>query len=261
MDQREFTKCQYETNANLRTRSQLHARYSTNPLGWVNWMWPLLGLEPGMRVLEVGCGDGALWRGRMDVLPAGCFLVLSDLSAGMVRSAAQVLSGSSAGWAIADAEHLPFEGAYFDFVIANHMLYHVSDRAATLGEIARVLRPGGRLCASTVGTGHMREMHGWLQQACGGTITPEELHLPAFTLQSGEAELAQWFVSVSRHDYPDDLRVPEIAPLLDYMHSIWSEHMGPEQTRLLKATLQDELERHGEILVHKESGLFVAHKC
>ncbi len=260
MDQREFTRRQYESNANLRTRSQLHARYSTNPLGWVNWMWPLLGLEPGMRVLEVGCGDGALWRERLDVVPSGCRLFLTDLSEGMIRSAREALSGSSVSLAVAEAEHLPFEGACFDLVIANHMLYHVSDRAATLGEIARVLRPGGRLCASTVGAGHMREMHAWLQKACGGALTPDALHLPAFTLQSGEAELVQWFGSVSRYDYPDDLRVPEIAPVLDYMRSMWSEHMGPEQTRVLSTTLQEDLKLHGEILVHKESGLFVAHK-
>ncbi len=179
----------------------------------------------------------------------------------MIRSARQALSGSSASLAVADAEHLPFAGAHFDLVIANHMLYHVSDRGVTLSEIARVLRPGGRLCASTVGTGHMREMHAWLQQACGGALTPEALHLPTFTLQSGEAELAQRFGSVSRHDYPDDLRVPETAPLLDYMRSMWSEHMGPEQTRMLEDILQQELARHGEILVHKESGLFVAHRC
>jgi len=260
VDQREFNRQQYESNANLRTRSQLHARYSTNPLGWVNWLCPLLGMEPGMRVLEVGCGDGALWRDRLDLVPGGCSLLLTDLSDGMIRSARQVLSGSSVRLAIADAEHLPFDGAYFDLVIANHMLYHVSDRTATLCEIARVLRPGGRLCASTVGTGHMREMHAWLAQACGGALTPEALHLPAFTLQSGEAELAQWLGSVSRYDYPDDLRVPEIAPLLDYMRSMWSDHTGPEQTRVLNAILQQELNRRGKILVHKESGLFVAHR-
>ena len=41
---------------------------------------------------------------------------------------------------------------------------------------------------------------------------------------------------------------------------MWSEHMGPEQTRVLSTTLQEELKLYGEILVHKESGLFVAHK-
>jgi protein-L-isoaspartate O-methyltransferase len=61
MEQREraFIRTQYETDANLRARIALHAQYSTNRLGWHNWIWQQLALAPGEQVLEVGCGPVA----------------------------------------------------------------------------------------------------------------------------------------------------------------------------------------------------------
>ncbi len=50
-----------------------------------------------------------------------------------------------------DAQSIPFEDETFDAVIANHMLYHVPDRPKAIAEIKRVLKPGGRLIATTIG--------------------------------------------------------------------------------------------------------------
>jgi ubiquinone/menaquinone biosynthesis C-methylase UbiE len=53
---------------------------------------------------------------------------------------------------------LPFEDGEFDVVIAAWMLFHVPDLARGLGEIARVLRPGGELIAVTNGADHLKEL-------------------------------------------------------------------------------------------------------
>jgi SAM-dependent methyltransferase len=55
-------------------------------------------------------------------------------------------------------ERLPFDDASFDLAVANWVLYHVADPRRAAAEIARVLRPGGRLVAATMGVGHMREL-------------------------------------------------------------------------------------------------------
>jgi ubiquinone/menaquinone biosynthesis C-methylase UbiE len=72
---------------------------------------------------------------------------------------------------VADAAWIPLADGSMDAVIANHMLYHVSDRRRALAEIHRLLRPGGRLYATTNGLGHMAELreplgeHGWNEAA------------------------------------------------------------------------------------------------
>lgn len=255
-----FLREQYETDANLHARIALHAQYSTNPLGWYNWIWQQLALEPGLQVLEVGCGDGATWRGRIDRLPPECRVLLTDLSRGMVARARAALGVNRIRYAVVDVQSLPVASQSCDLVIANHMLYHVPDRAAALGEIARVLRPGGRLCASTVGEGHVREIHEWLAAVSPEAMAADALRLPSFTLQSGGQELAAVFASVTRADYVDDLVMDRIEPVLAYMLSFWSALLGEQEVRRLTSLLSKELRARGCLFVHKESGLFIARK-
>ena len=66
---------------------------------------------------------------------------------------------------VADAQSLPFADATFDGAIANHMLYHVPDRAKALGELRRILKPNGILFAATNGERHLTEIGELLRQA------------------------------------------------------------------------------------------------
>lgn len=59
----------------------------------------------------------------------------------------------------ADSAALPFEDDAFDAVIAMHMLYHLSDPAAGIADMSRVLKPGGLLGVTTNGAGNMREIY------------------------------------------------------------------------------------------------------
>ena len=94
-------------------------------------------LRPGCRVLDLGCGTGA-----MSVeLGRECDVVSADLSPlALSYSARRGLSRLCA----ADAQRLPFRAASFDAVIALDILEHLPDDGAAAREIARVLRPNGR---------------------------------------------------------------------------------------------------------------------
>jgi len=144
---------QYRDASNLAARIALHARFSTNALGWYRWVFERLpGLEQ-LHVLELGCGPGKLWTENAGRIPSGWSIRLSDASGGMVREARRSLAraGAHIEFVIAGAEASPFRNGSFECVVANHVLYHVSDRPAALREIARVLAPDGVLVASTVG--------------------------------------------------------------------------------------------------------------
>ncbi|CAN5157191.1 hypothetical protein BH18CHL2_BH18CHL2_00260 [soil metagenome] len=102
--------------------------------------------RPGERVLDVAKGTGlvaAELRRRSD-----CRVVGLDQSAGMLAVAAR--RGASL-LVRGRAEALPFADAIFDRVTFAYLLRDVDDPAATLGELARVLRPGGRLAALEFG--------------------------------------------------------------------------------------------------------------
>jgi len=131
---------QYRDERNLSARMRLHQRFSTNSGPWPRWVFDRLGVRPGSAVLELGCGPAALWANNSDRLPRDGRIVLTDLSAGMLTAARQAVDGGVSIWRFAttDAQALPFRDRAFDLVVANHMLYHVPDRARR-----RVSRPEG----------------------------------------------------------------------------------------------------------------------
>ena len=55
-------KNQYQDASNISARINLHSLYSQNTKGWFPWIIEHLELTPGMKVLDLGCGDGTLWK-------------------------------------------------------------------------------------------------------------------------------------------------------------------------------------------------------
>ena len=80
-------KNQYQNASNISSRINLHSLYSQNKQGWFPWIYEQCHIQPGMRILELGCGDGALWAQNIQFLPQDISVTLSDLSSGMLRDA------------------------------------------------------------------------------------------------------------------------------------------------------------------------------
>ena len=140
-------------------------------------------------------------------------LTLTDLSPGMIESARAAL-GERAEYVVADAQELPFADSSFDVVVANHMLYHVSDRPKALAEIARVLVPGGVLHAATNGRGHLRELRDLV-----GVEWPLNRIVDEFRLENGAEQLGELFVDVRVERFDVGLAVTEVEPVLAYVRS------------------------------------------
>ena len=111
----------------------------------VAWLQP----EPS-RMLDVGCGTGALLRQASGRFPE-CELFGVDPAPGMVK-AAQEAGGSSRRlrFAVAFAQDLPFPDAFFDVVVSTISFHHWGEQAAGLRDVGRVLRPGGFLVLADI---------------------------------------------------------------------------------------------------------------
>ena len=99
-------------------------------------------LRPGDRVLDAGTGTGDLAR---LAVKAGAAVVGVDVSLEMLSVAQSRLSRPRVAWAGADVAQLPFRAESFDVVLTGFTLRHPTSLADALGELRRVLAPGGRL--------------------------------------------------------------------------------------------------------------------
>jgi SAM-dependent methyltransferase len=112
-------------------------------------------LRPGMRLLDVGCGPGSITRGLAARLPAGEVVGL-DFSRETLTEArrdAEVRGLANLRYEEGSVYALPFPDASFDVAYAHQVLQHLRERGAALGEMLRVVRPGGLVAVRDVDWG------------------------------------------------------------------------------------------------------------
>lgn len=256
-----YLRHQYATSANLDARIALHQKYSTASRHFHDWLFDHVTFSPNARVLEVGCGSGALWQRVHSRVPGDAQLTLSDMSFGMVKQARANLESLLPNLTLlqCDTQQLPFADASFDVVFANHMLYHVPDLARGVGEIRRVLEPGGQLYAATNGLAHMRELAELVTAVTQSppVDSPERI----FGLENGTALLSPFFESVKCVIQENNLRVTDVEPLVAYVESGWlynavTSEDGPGHE--FRRRVRDEIDARGAFHITKAVGLFVA---
>jgi len=114
-----------------------------------------LGLQPGDRLLDLGCGFG---RHAFEAARRGARVVAVDYADtelkevrntfGAMADAGEVDPASCLGAVQGDATRLPFADETFDRIIASEVLEHIPADEAAIGELARVLRPGGTIAVT-----------------------------------------------------------------------------------------------------------------
>ena len=196
LDDSEYVAAEYADDAGLAGRVALW-RARTGPQPQDVALQRIRDLAP-TTVLEVGCGQGAFAQALVD---AGSDVTATDRSARMVAlTAARGVRAEQA-----DVQHLPYDDGAFDLVVANYMLYHVSDLGRALTEIVRVLRPGGALVAVTNSRRKLREM--WDLVGLERDGDAEE----GFNTENGTELLVPYFETVERVDVDERFRVTEAA--------------------------------------------------
>lgn len=147
------------------------------------------------RVLEVGCGTGELAVRIRDEV--GVAVVAIDISPRMV----ELTSARGIEARVGDVQSLPFDDEEFDCAVAAWVLYHAPNVDRGIAELARVLRPGGRLVAATMGKGNLAEL--W--EAVGDAATRDL----SFGWHNGAEALRRHFAHVEMRDASGTVVFPD----------------------------------------------------
>ena len=227
---------EYADDARLRRRARAYTGAATAVDARVPLVAAVVEAAP-KRVLEVGCGWGELaeWISQ----ETGAEVVSTDLSPHMVDLARARGLGAS----VADIQSLPFADASFDVVVAAWMLYHVPDLDRGLAEVARVLRPRGRLIAATNSVFHLHE----LRELVGSGRSSI-----SFSRESGVELLGRHFSDVRREDIDGRLEFPDRAAVEEYVRA--SISMSPFIANLPPAI--DE-----PLFARRANSIFIAEKA
>ncbi len=255
---------QYRNSSNLTARIDLHNRYSVNRQGWFPWLFSLLHLRDGMKVLELGCGDGALWTKNPNPGAEHLEISLSDISDGMVRDARRNITQALKEYTDCfsyytfDCSRIPFEKSSMDLVIANHVLFYCEDIRKVLKESRRVLRDGGRFICSAYGSSHMQEITQLVQEFDPHIVLSADRLYERFGLDSGRQILEQsgLFDSIELNRYEDSLVVTDAQPLIEYILSCHGNQNRYLINRYREFRLFVEDRVRGGLHITKDAGAF-----
>ena len=212
-------KTQYLNSTNVAARIRLHSEYSVNQEGWFPWLYRMSEIQDGMNILEIGCGNGALWLENMNHIPPHVHIILSDISDGMLRDAKNSINDERFSFSCFNAEKIPFENEAFDVVYANHMLFYCDNIDLVLKECYRVLKKGGKLICSTYSKRHMKEITELVQEFDKDIVLSSDVLYEKFGLNNGNEILNRYFDSVECIRYEDSIEISDSEPLINYIVS------------------------------------------
>ena len=252
-------KNQYQNASNISSRISLHSLYAQNPKGWFPWIYEQCQIQTGMKILEVGCGDGTLWVQNKERLPADIQVTLTDVSEGMLRDARRALGTEEArfDFQVMDCQQIPYPENTFDLVVANHVLFYCDDLQTALAEIRRILKPEGRLVCSTYGNDHMKEVSELVQEFDEHIVLAADKLYEKFGRENGAEILNSYFSDIEWRTYEDCLIVPEPEPLISYIlscHGNQGQYI-PERYREFFSYVKKKTDQGMKIT--KDAGVFI----
>lgn len=255
-------KNQYKSATNIAARINLHSLYAQNRQGWFPWIYENLCMEDGMKILELGCGDGTLWTENKEKLPDHVEVTLSDISEGMLRDARRAIGTEDGRFSFRsfDCHRIPYGEEQFDLVIANHVLFYCQDVQAVCREVKRVLKPGGRFVCSTYGREHMKEVSRLVQEFDEKIVLSADKLYEKFGKENGEELLEKSFAKAEWKQYRDCLAVTEPEPLISYVlscHGNQGQYIGEKYNDFRAFVKKKTVEG---FRITKDAGVFICAK-
>lgn len=239
---------------------------------FVKWSLDRIPNWTAARILDAGGGWGRyVWTLLNEYSVSSYDIVLTDISTGMLRTAKKEAKDRHKKILLAanSIESLPFPENCFDIVMANKVLYHLGDIERGIAELARVMKPGGKLLATTNSdeiTALVIELHYQALEELGVPYAPEP---PSpFSMENGEELLAAHFGRINVHYFEDEIHFLCAAALREVYENIGRYHnllnrsdISNAVKRALPAVVEqlaeDRLDRDGVLPSPVRMGSFV----
>lgn len=246
--------------SNLNEGVKLLDRFCSNKYGWYKWVFDNIEINDYDKVLEVGCGNGALWSKNMDSINKTASITLTEICEEMIEDAIENIgiSNKQFKYQITDLSKLPFEDNSFDVVIANHILFFMKDVNAVISEIKRVVKPGGRVYCSTIGKNHMKELEELMLSFSHNIRIFEDKLSSKFGLENGEEILSRYFDNVERLLYDSKFIINDYNGILEYIYSIPGNILEVIDSRKkeFEKYIKASIESQGKFYITSSLGLF-----
>ncbi len=264
---REEVITQYKNDGNLKKRLSIHD-YSTAEIEWFHWLFEKEQIKAGMKILDIGCGNATFWKRLAHLLPNDLVIHLVDYSDGMLSSARAVAAEliekypeKNLRFIIEkrDATDFSYPTSGFDLIMANHMLYHVEkgSRLQLYRKIQGLLAKDGKFTCTLIGQHHMRELHEFVNE-----FYPEvKLLSEGFDiwLETARKELESFFNVISVEEHENDLLVPDVELIFNYVASFSEEarQLISRDKEAFFERVHAKMDEDGYMYIHKSTGVVI----
>ncbi|MFQ6794252.1 MAG: MerR family transcriptional regulator [Thomasclavelia sp.] len=218
---RQNLQLQFETADGLKTRVLFHHQHTKYTDNFHQWMFSHYKFNPNDKILEIGCGDGTLWKCNQRLIPQNIEITLSDISKKMIAESFNQLHAISQikAYDLADCYHLPYDDESFDVVIINHVLMYFDNLDQALKEIYRVLKTNGTLYCSTIARDMMKERDEILKQFDPKISFDQEILYQRFGFENGKEKLAKYFEQIDLFERKEVYEVKDLDLLYRFILS------------------------------------------
>ena len=260
-----------ETTSDLLARIDIHCKYGSRDID--QWMLDLLQVQPGSRILDVGCGAGKQCFLFHQALHGQAEITGGDVSAELLAKARQENTRTGAHIHFMELDfnqRFPFDDDGFDLLTACFTIYYAADIPFTIREMHRVIKPGGRLFTTGPMLENKRLFYEIIQAATGKPIPP----MPGSSRYGSQilSAIQSQFAQVQLHIFENPLVFDTIEPFLAYTRASLSEDRrlwknlfdGPDAFEhvmdQIKVEAAQRLAQDGKLVMTKVVGGIVATK-
>jgi ubiquinone/menaquinone biosynthesis C-methylase UbiE len=260
-----------ETSKDLKTRIDIHQKFGGRDID--AWMLETLKPAAGISILDVGCGSGKQCKAFYNYLDGKADITGVDVSKELLADA-QVLNQSlGTPFKIQEMDFnkpFPFPDESFDLLTCCFAIYYADDIRFTIGEMHRVLKPGGRLFTTGPMPENKQLFYDIIKQATGKPIPP----MPGSSRYASEIldTVKKLFRSTELEIFDNPLAFDSVEPFISYTRAslsedrkLWTslfqgaddfEHVMGRIEEVARTRFEDE----GELVMTKVVGGIIAEK-
>lgn len=261
-----------ETTSDLATRIDIHSKYGGRNID--EWMLEVIDLQPGARILDVGCGAGKQCFSYYDYLKGQATIFGGDVSTDLLAQAEALNQERKTGMSFQVLDFnkaFPFESNQFDLTSCCFAIYYAEDVPFTMSEMHRVLKPGGKLFTTGPMPENKQLFYDIIREATNNKPIPP---MPGSSRYKSQflPVIEGLFSKVEVHIFENPLTFETVEPFIAYTRAslnedrkLWTTFFtGKDDFEHVMAKIEEvatkRLQRDGKLVMTKVVGGFLATK-